>query len=266
MNFKRPLSSLIASIALISMAASVQAGNPFSDMKNKLKNKASSKMAQKSKGSVGGSVAKVSAGAGSSVALGSPSSSLTSMTNCATLKPSNITIGKLGPYTFQQGFTKEKRTGLIGRKSGSLSNGCILPSLQSREVVYMEVDTAAFNALGSSNDWKMQCVKSANPGAGAVSEKESDNESPKSVSYLSGKDLMLHCGNSEGVSECGEGSNSSRSGQWKKKLKSQGKTMLSVLAVTSPLAPAQGEKLYCQYYNKNSGKSLFAFEYMRLRN
>jgi hypothetical protein len=59
------------------------------------------------------------------------------MTSCTSFKPDNIAIGKGGTYTFQKGFTKEKRTGLINRKSGSLTNNCILPSLQSREIVFM---------------------------------------------------------------------------------------------------------------------------------
>ena len=196
---------------------------------------------------------------------GGPDKSLTSMTSCTNFKPDNITIGKSGTYTFQKGFTKEKRTGLINRKSAELSNGCILPSLQSREIAYMEVDTKAYKAQGSSNDWSMQCVKSANPSAGAVGETEGKTEYPYSVNVLTGKDMLLFCGNSEGVEECAEGSNSNRSGKWKKKIESKGKTMLSILANTSTLAPPQGEKLYCQYYNQTSGKSLFAFEYLRLK-
>ncbi|WP_421779636.1 hypothetical protein [Kiloniella litopenaei] len=198
--------------------------------------------------------------------LGAPSQDLISMTKCAALKPENITIGTLGDYTFQQGFSNEKRSGLINRRAGALSNGCILPSLNSREIAYMEVDEKKLKALGSSNDWEMQCIKSGNPGAGVVGASEPKSEYSYTVNVLSGKDMMLHCGNSENVAECAEGSNSSRSSAWKKKLDASGKTMLSVLANTSTLAPAQGEKLYCQYYNKKSGNSLFAFEYLRLQN
>ena len=75
--------------------------------------------------------------------------------------------------------------------------------------------------------------------------------------------MMLHCGNSENIAECAEGSNSHRSGQWSKKLKADGKTMLSIHAFTSPLAGSGGEKVFCQYYNKKSRASLFAVEYIR---
>ena len=77
----------------------------------------------------------------------------------------------MGNYTFQNGFKKEKRSGLINRKPGELTSGCILPSLESGQVAYMEVDTKAYKALGNSNDWTMQCVRSDDPGAGALSEK-----------------------------------------------------------------------------------------------
>lgn len=248
---------------LISLTLSVGVTNAnagfFDDIQNKVKSVAKKEVKEEVKGK------SASATSLASPSLeGGPDDTLTSMTNCTNFKPGNIIIGKSGTYTFQKGFTKEKRTGLINRKSAELSNGCILPSLQSREIAYMEVDTKAYEA-GGSNDWSMQCVKSANPSAGAVGETEGKTEYPYTVNYLTGKDMLLFCGNSEGVEECSEGSNSNRSSKWKKKLQSKGKTMLSILANTSTLAPEQGEKLYCQYYNQSSGKSLFAFEYLRLK-
>ena len=193
----------------------------------------------------------------------SPSEELIAFTECTNFKPENITLGYRGEYTFKKGFKKEKRTGFINRTKGNLSHGCILPSLQSKQIAYMEVDTKKYEALGNSNSWSMQCLRSADPDAGAITENESKTESIYSVSALSGKDMMLHCGNSEGITECASGSNSKRGGEWKKKLKAKGKTMLSIHAFTSTLAPEGGEKLYCQYYNETSGKSLFAVEYIR---
>ena len=194
---------------------------------------------------------------------GGPDKSLTSMTTCTDVKPENVIIGYNKTYTFQKGFTKEERTGLIDRQSGQLTDDCILPSLQPYQIAYMEVDTKEYKKLGNSNDWSMQCIRSEDPGAGAVNETEGKTEIPYSVSVLSGKAMMLYCGNSEGIEECAEGSNSQRSGLWKKKLSENGKTMLSISANTSTLAPKEGEKLYCQYYNQKSGKSLFRFEYLR---
>ena len=199
-----------------------------------------------------------------SMELGKPDASLIALTECTDLKMSNIMTGYDGTYTFKNGFKTEKRTGFLKREKGKVSNGCILPSLNPRQVVYLEVDSKKFKALGSSNDWSMQCIRSANPEAGALGEKQSSSEYAK-VNYLSKKEMMLHCGNSEGIQECAKGSNSSRAGAWKKKLEKAGKEMISVQATKSQLAPKGGEKLYCQYYNSKSGKSLFAFEYIRIR-
>mgnify|MGYP000666344507 CR=1 FL=1 len=248
--------SILIGLAISVSVTSANAGF-FDDVKSKIKDATKTETTKTTKSTT----EKASASSAATPSLeGGPDSSLTSMTSCANFKPDNIIIGKSGTYTFQKGFSKEKRTGLINRRTGKLSNGCILPSLNSREIAYMEVDTKTYKA-GNSSDWSMQCVKSADPGAGTVSR----TETPYTVNYLSGKDMLLFCGNSEGIEECSDGSNSNRSGKWKKKLQSKGKTMLSFLANTSTLAPPQGEKLYCQYYNQKSGKSLFAFEYLRLR-
>ncbi len=279
------LSTLLLVGALAASGTAEASGSLFQKLKNNLENEATEEVTKEATKLLGTAKKEVItettkksaaqpttststevAAAGQTPELGTPSADLISMTKCTDLKPENITIGTLGDYTFQKGFSNEKRSGLINRRTGALSNGCILPSLNSREIAYMEVDEKSFDALGSSNDWEMQCIKSGNPGAGVVGASEPKTEYPYTVNVLSGKDMMLHCGNSENVAECAEGSNSSRSSAWKKNLDGRGKTMLSVMANTSTLAPAQGEKLYCQYYNKKSGNSLFAFEYLRLQN
>lgn len=211
-----------------------------------------------------GMTATVSLPLAADIDLGSgPDEKLISFTKCSDIALTNVMTGYLDSYTFQQGFSQEKRSGLIKREKGEVKSTCILPSLQPQQMVYMEVDTEQLEAAGDSNNWSMQCIRSDKPSEGAL---ENETEVPYKVNYLSGKDMMLHCGHSEkNAGDCGEGSNSSRSGQWKKKLEESGKTMLSVLAQKSSLAPEGGEKLYCQYYNKASGKSLFAFEYIRTK-
>ncbi len=264
MKLRSILIPLCAFIAL-SGAPFEASANPFSDLKNKAKQKLASKAA----GKKSGVSKKIEEKSNSSIAgtgdVSEPSSELTALTSCSGLELTNILIGELGNYTFQQGFSKEKRSGYVNRRSVSATGGCILPSLKPRQIAYLEVDTKKFNAMGSSNDWSIQCLRSKNPSAGAVTENEPRTEFPYRTNVLSGKDVMLHCGNSEGVTQCAEGSNSHRSGEWDKLLKAKGRTMLSVLAQTSTLAPAQGEEVYCQYYNKQSGKSLFAFQYLRTR-
>lgn len=266
--------SMLLGATLLVNISNVNAGL-FDDLKDKAKDKSKQKAAQEVVKKVKKSsqksqktrqkTSKKSTSGGTTSLAGGPGKNLISMTKCADFKPENIITGYVEDYTFQQGFTKEKRSGLVKRKTGKLTHGCILPSLQPQQMVYMEVDTQKYEAMGNSNDWTMQCIKSDNPGEGAVGESESKSEYPYKVNYLSGKDMLLYCGNSEGIEECGEGSNSSRSGQWDKKLDARGKTMLSVLAVKSTLAARGGEKLFCQYYNKKSRVSLFAFEYLRVR-
>jgi len=74
--------------------------------------------------------------------------------------------------------------------------------------------------------------------------------------------MKLHCGNDQGVSDCASGTNSDRAGEYADDLKRRGKTAISFLARQNNRtnAPSQPEKLYCQFYNKRTGKSLVAFE------
>jgi hypothetical protein len=280
MTLMKKAAAVLAMSLLANIAMNAQAGL-FDDLKDKLKKETKKEAAHKvdkevkkkvkhsaksnKSSSKSSSKAKKSSKAGR-ISLGNgPSSDLISMTNCAGLTLSNVMTGYVEDYTFQQGFSKETRSGLIKRQPVTVKNGCILPSLQPNQAIYMEVDTKEFKALGSSNDWSMQCVRSAKPGDGALTEKENKTEAPYHTDVLTGKDMMLFCGNSEGVSECAEGSNSQRGSKWKKKLKSKGKTMLGLRAHTSTLAPAGGEKIFCQYYNKKKNSALFAFEYLRVR-
>lgn len=255
------IKQILAGAAILAITSTANAGI-FDKLKDKSKEMAE-KLTSEKKDEAKNSASNTAASA-SSISLGDgPDDSLISFTKCSDLKVSNIVIGNVGNYTFQQGFSKEKRSGLINRVKGQATKGCILPSLQPMQNIYMEVDTKKLKAKGDSNNWKMQCVQSADPGAGVVT---GATEYPYKTSFLSGKDMMLHCGHSEeNVEACAEGSNSSRSGAWDKKLKANGKTMLSLMAVKSTMAPPQGEKLYCQYYNTKSAESLFAFEYLRTR-
>lgn len=189
---------------------------------------------------------------------GGPAANLIALTKCHGANISNVMVGNYGEYTFQSGMSKEKRSGLINRRTGTVSNGCILPSLQAKEVLYFEVDESVKRQFTHAT---MQCVKSANPSAGALSEPK-DNYA-YTTNYLTKKDIHLHCGNDQNVTVCGTGRNMDRGAQYKKILKARGKAMLSIQATSSLRAPRGGEKLYCQYFNPKTGTSLFAFEYFR---
>ncbi|MFC3093437.1 hypothetical protein DRW07_04335 [Alteromonas sediminis] len=194
--------------------------------------------------------------------LGEPSEELRSFTSCIGINIENVMVGNLGDYTFKKGFSNEERSGFINRRPGEVKHGCILPSLQTREVLYFEVDESAYKAEGGT--WEMQCVKSANPGAGAIDEVR--DQYPSNPNYLSDSHMFLHCGHGESnVENCAEGSNSDRASAYSSDLKKRGKTALSFFAAPGFNAPKTGEKLYCQYYNSKVGKSLFAFEYLRVK-
>jgi len=190
--------------------------------------------------------------------MGTPSANLTSQTKCTGLALSQVTIGNLGEYTFQQGFSKEKRTGFINRKSGKVSKSCIItPGLQSREILYFEVDRAKYKALDKGNDFEWQCVRSDNPGAGVT-----DYWNWNSDQYLGDSHMKLHCGNDQGISNCATGTNSSRASAYSADMKKRGKYGISFMARTTEKYRGPTEKLYCQYYNKRTGQSLVGFEYI----
>ncbi|OAO01563.1 hypothetical protein [Parasphingorhabdus sp.] len=199
-------------------------------------------------------------GSGNGGPLGKPSASLTNYTKCAGLPLSNITIGKLGSYSFQQGFSKEKRTGFINRRPAK-ADACILNSgLQKDEILYFEVDESSYRKTRNGSNYTLQCVNSDNPGGGTVPIHGTNGSSD---SYLGDSHMKLACGNSEGLSDCANGKNSDRASAHSADLKKRSKYGASFLARANDLSKrGQSKRLYCQFYDKNSGKSLVAFEMM----
>lgn len=268
---------LFASVALLSTGYVAEAAGPFGGLKNAVKK------VKKEKKKVDEAVDIIDQAAGTSsdgfanrgrmsnspktakriptrtdYKMGTPSANLTSQTKCTGLALSDITIGNLGEYTFQQGFSKEKRSGFINRKPGKVSKSCIItPGLQSREVLYFEVDRAKYKALDKGNDFEWQCVRSDNPGAGVT-----DYWNWNSDQYLGDSHMKLHCGNDQSVSNCATGSNSSRASAYSADMKKRGKYGISFMARTTEKHRGPTEKLYCQYYNKRTGQSLVGFEYI----
>ncbi len=244
---KQLLVSIIA--VSLSLGATATAYGQFGGLKNEIKKQKSKIKKKKGK--------KKSSKGSSNITLGTPSSSLTSLTKCSGLKLENVTLGYLGDYTFQQGFSKEKRTGFINRTKGT-ANDCIAPSLQSKQILYFEVDKAKYKATDKGRDYKLQCVKSDDPGAGAVDYWDWNGTSDK---YLGTSAMKLHCGNDQGIEDCASGSNSDRAKVYVNDLKKRGKYGVSFLARENTRSDSSGsEKLYCQFYNKRTGNSLVAFE------
>ncbi|QYJ07844.1 hypothetical protein [Qipengyuania flava] len=181
-----------------------------------------------------------------------PSAKFTSMTQCAGLPISNAFVGRFGDYTFQQGLSQEERSGIVDREPVSASQGCIMPSMASGDVLYLEVPAKQWASM--KGGWKMQCVEMRTG-------KNANSEAFPRWSNIAGKDIMLHTGNSLGYEPTASGSNSDRSRAWDKDLERRGKHMLGFNM--PDLHNDKGTDFYCQYYNAASGKSVAAFAYRR---
>lgn len=198
-----------------------------------------------------------SSASGSGAVAGRPGpapAELVAKTKCAGVPLENMMIGQVEDYTFQEGFEQEKRSGFINREQVSAAQGCIAPSMKTYDWLYMEVDEAEF-AKFDRNAWEMQCMESR-------TKRVLENAQIRpSVNNMAGKDMMLYCGNSEGITECATGSNSDRSRAWDEKLAARGKVMVSFNMPSYHLD--KGTDIYCQYYNKKSGTALVAFQWRR---
>ncbi|MEL7687965.1 hypothetical protein AAG596_11295 [Citromicrobium bathyomarinum] len=172
------------------------------------------------------------------------------MTQCENLNLGNAFIAKAGEYTFSKGLNTETRSGLIEREHVQ-PNGCTLPGVGSGDVIYVEVDRGNFN----THEYNMQCVS-------FDGSQQLDRAWVPPTNNYTGKDVMLHTGNSLGYEPTATGSNSTRSGEYDKWLKSRGREMITFNMPYLHTDKA-GTDFYCQYYNDKTGKSAVAFTYRR---
>ena len=267
---KTVLHAVLAAVLLAGAAGPAQA--QFKDLKNFTKKEANKKAKKEISKAIDNldsdSSTATNTTTETSVVASSSSSNTpkpTSITQCDSMSPSKIVYGHLGDYTFSQGMSTETRTGFIDRRDVSFESGCILPNLTSGDVMYLEYDTAALRTQGYPNDFETQCIKIDDRAYDTVNAAEGLSEYPSNDTYLGDSHLRLACGNSEGISECTNGRNSDRASAASADLKARGKTALSffMTRTRSSSTPKPGERLYCQYYNKASGKSLFGYEYFR---
>lgn len=183
--------------------------------------------------------------------------------------PTDVQKGTMREYDVKEGMNVSQRSGFMDRAPVEMTNGCFLGELKPSECFAFTVKSEKYAALGNSNDWEVQCVYSDDPGAGAIGNKD---EYPYSVDRMPGKAMMLLCGHSEGDAyECDEGSNSARGGVWQKKLEATGKEQLGFcnneltkqsVTYDTDQYPS-GRWVYCQYYNKQSKKNLFGYEFLQ---
>jgi len=186
---------------------------------------------------------------------------------CVDFKPFDIQLGYREDYKVKIGMATETRGGFIKREKATLTDGCMLPTLKPSQCAQMLVDKAKFDALGNSNDWKVQCVHSDAPDQGVITNTDQFPAvvQPGPVDY---KDMILLCGHDQDPSyACNPGSNSARGGEWQKVMDAKKAIQVSVCAFADGGLPdkafPKGRYVYCQYYNKTSGKSLIGFEYLR---
>lgn len=174
-----------------------------------------------------------------------------SQTKCANLGVGNAFIGEDGNYTFSQGISTEKRSGLINRRAVSAEDGCFFGGLGVGDVLYVEFDRNKYKKY----DYKIQCVSYDG------SEQLDNTNGPRMGNYK-GKDVMLHTGHSLGYTPTASGSNSNRSGAYDKHLAKRGRTMLTV-NFGALHTDKSGTDFYCQWFNKNTGESALAFAFRR---
>jgi len=256
----------------IAGAAPAQAAGPFDKLKKKAK-----KATQAVDSVVNGGTNGVSSGVGASANgskcnanLGSNSNSpctarapghaggagptpakYASATTCANVGIGNAFVARGGNYTFQQGISTEKRSGLLDRRPVKPAKGCVFEGLGIGDVLYVEFDAGKYKKY----DYKIQCVSYDG------SEQLNNVAGPKVGNYK-GKDVMLHEGNSTGYTPTATGSNSSRSGAYDKYMAKRGRTF-TTFNFEALHTDKAGTDFYCQWFNKATGESALALTYRR---
>ena len=174
-----------------------------------------------------------------------------SQIQCANLNVGNAFIGRAGDYTFSQGISTESRSGLVERANVEPTNGCFFPGLAVGDVLYVEVDKARY----AQHSYKIQCVS-------YDGSEQLDNVQGPRVNNYTGKDVMLHTGNSLGFEPTATGSNSSRSGAYDQYLDGRGREMIT-FNFGELHTDRSGTDFFCQWYDDAAGKSAVAFTYRR---
>jgi len=243
---------LIACVAIFTLSMSDIATASWKDLKNTVKSEA-----KKVKGS-GKANGKSKSHGSSHHSSSQPNPSLRNdILNCDDVPLSNVQIGNSANYKVTEGLSSSNYTGFINRRNAEVSNQCFVGVLQSNECVTMEVSKAALDKVTGkdSNNLTMQCVYSDDPSKMATS------EVPYKADNVPLKNMLLKCGHDQGSEyPCDSGSNSSRSGKYKKDFLKEN-VQLSVCGISYHQAPKGGQHIYCQYYNKKTQKSIFAFEF-----
>lgn len=176
-------------------------------------------------------------------------SRLSSQMSCASLGLGNAFVGRDGEYTFSQGISTQKRSGIIDRRPVSATSGCMFEGLAVGDVLYVEFDASRFK----KRDYKMQCVS-------YDGSQQLDNTNGPSIGN-SGRAIMLHTGNSLGYTPTASGSNSDRGRAYTDHMKKRGRDF-ATFAFPSDHND-KGTDFFCQWYNIDSGKSALGLTFRR---
>ena len=177
-----------------------------------------------------------------------PSKYLSQM-SCANLDLGNAFVGRYGDYTFSQGLSTQKRSGIIDRRPVSATDGCVFEGLGVNDVLYVEFDASRFKR----GDYRIQCVSYDG------SEQLSNTNGP--MPGNSGRAVMLHTGNSLGYEPTASGSNSDRGRAYTNYLKGRGRAMATFSFPRDH--NDKGTDFFCQWFNVDSGKSAIGMTFRR---
>lgn len=182
---------------------------------------------------------------------GAPPARFMQQTTCANINQGNAFVGQAGDYTFSQGISTQSRSGIVTRTPTAPESGCFFGGLGVGDVLYLEVDRSKYNR-GSH---RIQCVSYDG------SEQLSNTNGPNEGGY-SGKDVMLHTGNSLGFTPTASGSNSDRGRAYDDYLEGRGREMLT-FNFAALHTDRSGTDFFCQWFNNSTGESAVAFAFRR---
>ena len=174
-----------------------------------------------------------------------------SQIQCANVGLGNAFIGRSGNYTFSQGISTQERGGVIDRAYVEPTNGCYFPGLAVGDILYVEFDKAKYSA----HKYKIQCVS-------YDGSEQLDNTFGPRINNYTGKDIMLHTGNSVGYEPTATGSNSDRSGAYDAYLSKRGRTF-ATFNFQERHDDKSGTDFFCQWFDQSSGKSALAMAFRR---
>jgi hypothetical protein len=163
--------------------------------------------------------------------------------------------GEEQEYDIKQGLVVEKRRSLLNRKKLIPQEGCFLGTFESgnRHCIVVHLDKGQIGDISSDHVW--QCVDSDNPG----------NEFPRgrTNSGYDTQNLVGLAGNDFGSGSVASMDRGEAARKYFDDLK--GKNAIHYGYCMHPPATEfddfNGKTIFCQKFNKASGKPLFSFEY-----